>query len=231
MLTPGTEGVTVVAVGVVDADGVRGTAGVNARWDQLDPSPESRAVEAPGDGRTWRALFGRAHRTFRRLDPLSQALLVAAEAAGVREIGTKDERDRTAVVLGSAIGALDADVRFVASLAPDREIEAARFAYTLPSTAIGELSMSAGLRGPSIFLSTEEGSPAPLQEAAALIAEGRADVALAARVEAIRADAAAEMAMEPRVEATVIVLRPGGDIDPGAFDGGAWIALSARALG
>ncbi|MFG0316716.1 MAG: beta-ketoacyl synthase N-terminal-like domain-containing protein [Planctomycetota bacterium JB042] len=168
----------VVATGSVDAHGVTGSGGFDRRWDALGIRPLD-------PDRAWRALFGTANRTFRRLDPMSRALLVAAEAAGMGGVLPESVREETALIVGSVLGSLDADLRFQASLAPGREPEAARFPYTLPSTAVGELAMRHGLRGPSLFLSLDDDPDEPFAEARLRVEAGEVPAAVAARVEAV----------------------------------------------
>ena len=68
-----------VAVGCVDARGIRGTACASKTWDELD-------VEPPGNGRTYRALSGKTDTTFRRLDRQARAIVLATAATGIDEL-------------------------------------------------------------------------------------------------------------------------------------------------
>lgn len=198
----------IVAVGRLDQRGVFAGDGVARRWSEVDAEP-------PGDGRVWRAWFDGPFRTFRRLDLLSRALLVTAEAAGVGRLLTEVERRETAVVVGSTYGSLDADLRFAASLAPGREAEAARFPYTLPSTAVGELALRYGLRGPSLFLSVGDDPSVSLLEARQLVEEGAVPTAVAAHAEALGEDVAPP-GVPPMLEVTLVVIRAGSASVAGA---------------
>jgi hypothetical protein len=171
----------VLAVGVVDALGVAGTSGVCASWSGLE-------TVAPGTGRTFRRLFGRPDASFRRLDAVSRALVLAAEAAGLAQSLPEDARDDTALVFESALGCLETDLRFARSLAGGI-VEGPLFPYTLPSTCLGEVALRHRLRGPSLCLSVaEEG--AALAEGVRLLDAGEARFALVGSFEVLREGAA-----------------------------------------
>lgn len=168
----------VLALGLADERLVAGTSGVRAEWRAL-------GVEPPGDGRAFRAIFGRRDATFRRLDRASRALVLAAEAAGIGERLPREARDDTALVVETERGSLDADLEFAASLGPG-PARGAVFAYTLPSASLGEVALRHGLRGPAICLSIGAGrSGEALLEARRLIEDGEAPFALAGCVEAL----------------------------------------------
>ncbi|HTE05930.1 MAG TPA: hypothetical protein VK824_07020, partial [Planctomycetota bacterium] len=148
--TTGIAELVVLAVGVVDGRGVRGSSGVRGEW-------HAPGVPPLGTGRTFRALFGRGDPTLRRLDRASRALVFAAEAAGIADLVPRDARDGTALVLQTALGCLDADLRF-AACAPGAGGAATLFPGTLPSAALGELALRYGWRGPATCLSIGGGS-------------------------------------------------------------------------
>lgn len=135
----------VLGVGVVDAVGVFGSAGNRARWQEL-------GVEPPGTARTLRDLFAVSDPTYRRIDRLSRALVLAGEAAGVRTLLTAEQRAEAALVVETDLGCLESDLRYARSL-DDPLVDAAVFPYTLPSTCLGELALRLGLRGPTVCLS------------------------------------------------------------------------------
>jgi 3-oxoacyl-(acyl-carrier-protein) synthase len=171
---------TIAAIGVADARGVAGTAGVRVDWLEL-------GVEAPGTSRSFEALFQSSDATFRRLDRASRALVLAAESAGLPQVLPDSARDATAIVVETQHGSLEIDLRFARGL--DRAaIEGAIFPYTLPSASLGEVALRHRLRGPALCLSIgpeEEGQA--LDEARRLLEEGEARFALACCVDALGA--------------------------------------------
>jgi 3-oxoacyl-(acyl-carrier-protein) synthase len=204
----------ILAIGAVDARGVAGTSGVRAEWAAL-------GVEAPGDGRAFRALFRRPDPTFRRLDRASRALVLAAEAAGLGALLPRDARDETALVIETERGSLEADLRFARSLSPGPPIGAV-FPFTLPSASLGEVAIRHHLRGPAICLSIDAGSAgAALEEAARLLEDGEARFAVAGCVEVcgpragLRGELRAVIALVAAAE-TASALRP-WPRGPGAF--------------
>jgi 3-oxoacyl-(acyl-carrier-protein) synthase len=170
----------VVAIGLVDRRGVAGTGGVCADWPELQ-------VEPPGTGRTFRALFHATDPTFRRLDRSSRALVLAAEAAGLRGLLRDEARDKTAIVVETERGSLDIDLRFARGLGPGPgPVEGALFPYTLASASLGEVALRHRLRGPAICLSIGPGQQGQaLEEARRLLDEGEARFALACSVDAL----------------------------------------------
>jgi 3-oxoacyl-(acyl-carrier-protein) synthase len=166
----------ILAVGAMDAGGVAGTSGVRGEWAAL-------GIEAPGDARTFRALFRRTDRALRRLDRASRALVVAAEAAGLGALLPRDARDETALVVETARGSLESDLRFARSLAPGPP-HGAVFPFTLPSASLGEVAIRHRLRGPAVCLSVDaESAGEALREAARLLEDGDARFAVAGCVE------------------------------------------------
>ena len=169
---------TIAATGAVDLDGITGTSGVNKTWQDLEST-------APGDGRTFRAVFGRNDETFRRLDVASRALVLACEAAGIDRVLPRELCADTALVVETSLGCLDADLQFAASLRAEM-CDAPIFPYTLPSTCLGEIALRHGLRGISECLCVapaERG--AALAEGARLIANGEAPAVLVATVDVL----------------------------------------------
>ena len=186
----------VIAIGVVDARGVAGTSGVCREWADL-------GVEPPGRGGTFRELFSRPDPTFRRLDRASRTLVLATEAAGLQRVLGLAARDDTALVVETERGSLDTDLRFAASL-DDGVVDGPLFAYTLPSTCLGEVALRHGLRGPTLCISTGPGDAGEaLREAARLLAVGEPSYALAGSVEAL-AEPCGDA--EPALHAVVVLL-------------------------
>jgi len=168
----------VAALGIVDRERIAGSSGIWRSWSSL-------GVPAPGNGRTFRAVFGRSDETFRRLDRLSRAVVLAGEAAGIGTVVPAAWRDDTALVFETTVGCLDSDLRFARSLRAEM-CDAPIFPYTLPSTCLGELALRHGLRGPSICLSTTPSAcGAALREAAHLLASGAAKCVVAGLVDVL----------------------------------------------
>ncbi|MBL8730043.1 MAG: hypothetical protein JNM25_16580 [Planctomycetes bacterium] len=182
----------VAAIGDVDRRRIAGTAGLHVTWDEL-------GVDAPGDGRTFRAAFGRGDETFRRLDVASRALVLASEASGLQDLLTAAQREASALIVATTIGCLDADRQFAASL--DTEMrDAPIFPYTLPSTCLGEVALRHGLRGISICLSVAPGdADDALGEALRVLVAGEAETAVVATVDVLRGE-------PPTCAATVVLL-------------------------
>ncbi|MBL9079723.1 MAG: hypothetical protein JNL08_19635 [Planctomycetes bacterium] len=171
------------AAALLDAERLVGTDGTRTSWSDL-------GVPAPGDGRTFRAVFGRGDETFRRLDVASRALVLAAEALGLPRVLPAAHHDRTAIVLATTLGCLDADRQFAQSLGAEM-LDAPVFPYTLPSTCLGELALRHGLRGAGVCLSVApDDGGAGFAEAVRLLATGEADAVVAGVVDVSRADPA-----------------------------------------
>lgn len=166
------------AIGVVDRDGIAGSSGVRTTWREL-------GVDAPGNGRTFRTVFGRSDETFRRLDPASRALVLACEALGLADVLPRELRHETALVVETSLGCLDADLQFAASMGAEM-LDAPIFPYTLPSTCLGEIALRHGLRGISVCLSVGPGERgAALAEGARLLANGEAPAVLVATLDVL----------------------------------------------
>ncbi|MBX3464607.1 MAG: hypothetical protein KF830_15670 [Planctomycetes bacterium] len=171
----------IAAIGLVDRERIVGTAGVDKAWRDLGSAP-------PGNGRTFRAVFGRGDETFRRLDVASRVLVLAGAAAGLDVVLPAAVRDDTALVVATTVGCLDADRQFAHSLGAEM-LAAPVFPYTLPSTCLGELALRHGLRGAGVCLSVAPGDGAQaFAEGARLLAAGEAAAAVVAWVDVLRDD-------------------------------------------
>lgn len=188
----------IVALGVVDAERITGSAGTTRSWASL-------GVAAPGGGRTFRAVFGSTDDTFRRLDRVSRALVLAGEAAGITAVlaAARAAPTEVGMVFETSLGSLDSDLRFADSMAAGM-CDGPVFAYTLPSTSLGELALRHGLRGPTVCLATLPGQRGQaLREAALLLASGEVEVVVAGLVDVL---ASARPSVEPACRAIVAVL-------------------------
>jgi 3-oxoacyl-(acyl-carrier-protein) synthase len=182
----------VAAIGSVDRDRIAGSGALHRAWRDL-------GIAAPGDGRSFRAAFGRSDETYRRLDPASRMLVLACEAAGLDRVLGAEQRENTALVVATTIGCLDADRQFAQSLGSEM-LDAPIFPYTLPSTCLGEVALRHGLRGISICLSVAPGETGTaVAEAVRLLAAGETATAVVAVVDVLRGEPAT-------CEATAVLL-------------------------
>lgn len=185
---------TILAASAVDACGVTSTAGLSSTWQAL-------GVEGPGNGLSFRALFGRTDATFRRLDRATRALVVAAEACRIESHLSAAEREATAIVVETARGSLELDRGYTRALAAG-VVRVALFPYTLQSTCLGDVALRHGLRGPTLSLSiADDGEGEALREARRLFARGVRH-ALVGSVDAL----AEEVPGEPQVLRAVVCL-------------------------
>ncbi len=192
----------VVAVGVVDAQGVRGSAGVQAAWSALGVAP-------PGTARSLRQLFGVIDPDWRRLDRASRALILAAEAAGLGRALASADRDDVALVVQTGFGCLDADRRFAACRPADVGA-ASLFPGTLPSAAPGALAIRFGLRGPTLCLCVDDVDGADdglaLAEAARLLEDGEAALVVTGAFDVLGDDVRGDLSST--CDAVVALLAP-----------------------
>jgi hypothetical protein len=109
----------------------------------------------------WALLFASDPARFARMDLMSRLGLMAVELldAGLESLPV-DRRDRIGICLETCAGSLATDLRFL------QTPRASLFAYTLPSTVIGEICIRYHLRGPVLCLLTAgRSSPSALVEA------------------------------------------------------------------
>lgn len=174
-----------LGLGLVDAVGVCGT--------DLSPMAWPAAVDPLRTLGLHRRLFGFVDPTFRRLDRLSRALVIAAGAAGVGKRLSAEERRDTALVLETERGCLESDLEFAAGLEAG-VVRGPLFPYTLPSTCLGELALRHSLRGPTYCLAPTNArieahgiGRTAMAEARAILAEHEARFALVACAEVLAA--------------------------------------------
>ncbi|MBI1381980.1 MAG: hypothetical protein GC161_12945 [Planctomycetaceae bacterium] len=205
-----------LGLGLVDAVGVCGTDRAPMEWPAGgDP------LRIPG---LHRRLFGFVDPTFRRLDRVSRALVIAAGAAGVGKRLSAEERRDTALVFETERGCLESDLEFAAGLEAGI-VRGPLFPYTLPSTCLGELALRHGLRGPTYCLAPTGGPAAPqeigrtaLAEARAILAEHEARFALVACAEVLAAPRAGRPAALLAVVALIGPRAEGATADLGEQD-------------
>lgn len=169
----------VLALGVLDETRLAGSSGLARTWREL-------GVPAPGDGRTFKAVTGRSDETFRRIDPVSKALVLAAEAAGLSSVLRGDEAVAAGLVFETTVGCLESDLKFAHSMTAGL-CDGPVFPYTLPSTSLGELALRHGLRGPTICHAvTALQRGIALQEAELLLATGECEHVVIGCVDVLR---------------------------------------------
>jgi 3-oxoacyl-[acyl-carrier-protein] synthase II len=168
----------IVAIGLVDSEGIASASGLSRTWAELDSKP-------PGSIRALRSLTDKKDQTFRRLNRPTRAIVLAAEACGVSQLLSIEERDTTGLVIESQTGCIECDLRY-AKLLKAGLVHAAIFPYTLPSTCLGDITLRHGLRGPSLSLSIERGEEGEaLREAGRLLQAGDCDFVLGGVVEGL----------------------------------------------
>jgi 3-oxoacyl-[acyl-carrier-protein] synthase II len=125
-----------------------------------------------------------------RMDRLCGLALVACDGAlldgGLSPGAPEWNGERTAVVLGTAYGCHATNEEYYRAVVREGTAGASPrlFAYTLPSSPVGEISIHYGVRGPALVLANglTSGLDA-LAQGIALVAEGRADRALVCAAE------------------------------------------------
>jgi 3-oxoacyl-(acyl-carrier-protein) synthase len=125
-----------------------------------------------------------------RMDRLCALALVACDGAlvdgALSPTAAEWNGDRTAIVLGTAFGCHATNEDYYRGLLREGAAGASPrlFAYTLPSSPVGEVSIHYGVRGPAVALANGLTSGVDaLAEGVALVAEGRADRALVCAAE------------------------------------------------
>src|SRR4051795_12709345 len=120
-----------------------------------------------------------------RMDRLCALALVACDGALVDAALTPAapewHGERTAIVLGTAYGCHATNEEYYRGLLREGAAGASPrlFAYTLPSSPVGEISIHYGVRWPTLVLANGMTSGVDaLAEGVAIVAEGRADRAL-----------------------------------------------------
>lgn len=139
----------------------------------------------------WSLLSASDPSRFLRMDLMCRLGFMAAELLAVDfDARTEAGRDGTGVCVESFTGSLDTDIRFVQTPRPSL------FAYTLPSTIIGELCIRFRLKGPMLCLIASNGEGAgALGEAAAWLRAGEAEAVLCLGIEALNRETADAIAL------------------------------------
>ena len=138
------------------------------------------------DGLHWSLLSATDPSRFLRMDLMCRLGFMAAELLAVNFDELPDERrDRLGVCVESFTGSLDTDIRFAQTPRPSI------FAYTLPSTVIGEICIRYRLKGPVLSLiASRAGGENAVAEAVEWLRAGDADMALCFSIEALNRETA-----------------------------------------
>jgi 3-oxoacyl-(acyl-carrier-protein) synthase len=207
---------TILAASAVDAPEVVRSDGWSVTWHSL-------GVEAPGTGISFRALFGRTDATFRRLDRMTRALVVAVEACALDTRLSDAEREDTGLVVETACGSVELDLAYTRALASGN-VRVSLFPYTLQSTCLGDVALRHGLCGPTLSLSVARGGEGEaLREARRMLARGELRRVVVGSVDAL---GEAVHGAEPVLRAVACVVAAPGT---GAPSGGGELAWSEDA--
>jgi 3-oxoacyl-(acyl-carrier-protein) synthase len=101
----------------------------------------------------WKHLFESACDRFGRLDLLSKHVVAAVELLGMPLPRNETKDDRTAVYIGTELGSYEIDKSFYKSITQPGGASPKLFTYTLPSIAIGEVSIRYNITGPNLCIS------------------------------------------------------------------------------
>ena len=146
------------------------------------PSPlKEKLSRGELDGLHWSLLSDSDPSRFLRMDLMCRLGFMAVELLAVNFAAMTDaRRDRLGVCVESFTGSLDTDIRFAQTPRPSI------FAYTLPSTVIGEICIRHRLKGPVLSLiSTDTNGANALAEAAEWLRDGDAEMVLCLGIEAM----------------------------------------------
>jgi 3-oxoacyl-(acyl-carrier-protein) synthase len=133
------------------------------------------------DGLHWSLLSASDPSRFLRMDLMCRLGFMATELLAVDFTAMTDaRRERLGVCVESFTGSLDTDIRFAQTPRPSI------FAYTLPSTVIGEICIRHRLNGPVLSLISPNTNGAnALTEAAEWLRDGGAKMVLCLGIEAM----------------------------------------------
>lgn len=196
---------------VVGAAGHLGLAGYGNDRTGLRPWPEAtRRALASGDVEAvhWSHVFPSDPQRFARMDPLCRIGLMAVELLDVGfDRWEPGARERVGLVAETAGGCVTTDVRFLETPRPSL------FAYTLPSTVLGEVCIRHRLQGPLLCLLTPDGrGRSILEEAVDWLCTGVADRVVCLSCEAVAGLAASQLTVVPAGlwQANALLLARGG---------------------
>src|SRR5580658_4230395 len=167
--------------------------------DRIFLAAASQVTEA--DART-----ARLGTRFKRLDLASQLALLAVESLGI-DFDTQP-RDRIGICLGARAGSLAADLEFWRGRDAVGGPSPTLFAYTLPSSAIGEIAIRYRLTGPNLCL---VGGDSVLSEAGDWLRRGEVEACLCVEYDVATPALGEMMQAPPSARACALFLRRGGE--------------------
>ena len=183
-----------------DRAGLVGSSRRGLRWNDVDSSMPTVMSAA-------RRVFAEPWPGFRRLDRLTALLSLVVEMLDLPARLPEPSRRSTAIVFGTVHGCLDSDWRFEDARRGPPGGKPQLFAYTLPSTCLGDLAMRHRLTGPSLCLSVpRDGERQALSEAARLVEAGDASAALVCLGDWLTPDAAGVLGMPARASFVATLL-------------------------
>lgn len=218
---------------VIEAASYLGPEGwANDRMGRRAWPPELRPAIERGEleGIHWSMVSASDPSRFARMDPMCRLGLMAVE---VLQLGwdqmPEAQRESVGVCLETCVGSLDTDLRFLQTTRPSL------FAYTLPSTVIGEVCIRYRLKGPVLCVMSAPGEPgAAVREVAEWIKAGEAEAGICLACEALDRStidsegAAAGLGPVGGRAAALWLTRAAGDSAEPAWMGGSVIPLARR---
>ncbi len=139
----------------------------------------------------WRAISRDRFDRFGRMDAMSKYAVAVVEMLGLPPAPEKSGWTDIAISLGTELGSLGVDVEFLQSMEEPRGASPRLFAYTLPSTAIGEIAIRHRISGANICVAGGHDSGLlALMEGVGMIECGEADACVCIGCEAISRAAA-----------------------------------------
>jgi 3-oxoacyl-(acyl-carrier-protein) synthase len=142
---------------------------------------------------------------FGRMDLLSQLALLSVESLGI-DFETLD-RDRIGVCMSVCAGSLATDIEYWKGRKDVGGPSPTLFAYTLPSSAIGEIAIRYRLTGPNLCFVGSDAMLIP--EARDLIQRNEADGCICVACNVITAAASELLRMPPQAQARAAFLTRG----------------------
>lgn len=144
---------------------------------------------------------------FSRLDLLSRLAVLAVEPLSAHFGATP--RDRIGICLSARAGSISTDVEYWEGRDRVGGPSPTLFAYTLPSSAIGEIAIRHRLRGPNLcWVGHEE---RVMEEAGELLRRGEADACLCLACDVVTPGASSALGETPAARAAALYLRRGGE--------------------
>ena len=182
------------------------------------------------DGLHWSLLSESDPSRFLRMDLMCRLGFMAAELLAVNFDALSDaRRERLGVCVESFTGSLDTDIRFAQTPRPSI------FAYTLPSTVIGELCIRYRLKGPVLSLISPDVNGANvLSEAAEWLRASDAEMVLCLGIEAMNRSTVNSISLPENLSprgwhgAALLLGRPENSPRERLFSGGALLDICRK---